>query len=783
MADVVGMDRRDGVDQQRRPVTPTAVGDLVHHSLGAQRQRTLSLTLLVVAIAGTGLIGVGLIGGWRLDPVAARMAPDVPSPTAPTRSPSTSPELTSTPTDVPETAFRSERYAYSLEMGKIADTWRLFAAASSTWEGSRPSQHEETDRFSRIGESRPTLEIAAHPLQLGMSDQTFLATYVGVPTEAQRAIVSCAMAFGPLTESYVAPDGAWHLLPTVAHRTWVRAVCDRIDGVIIGGGLAHVVTLANRDLHLDAFERVLAALELDGGLVESDVHLKRYEYTVRVPAGWRVEPATTDWSADNDRSPTAVDAFVEELGGSGRTTTFSVAARTIRPGADLERWAAENVPPPLQYRSAAPHHHCVYGGMTMETVVPSWVADEIAGVRGYVRDLCGELDGVIIVGDRVFHFNLRTTARPARGNRAVFREWVERLTFDKRQTTIVDFKSARGAKSFVSQSYGYSISVPVDWRITPASATWTAEVAAAQDMDIFAGPAESGSPTLSIAARQKPIEISEDRFVADAAPLPDAVRLNGPAVYCDFGGTVLERGPIPPWETEVIGGHRARVRSMCGTVDAVVLVGDRGFVFSLRSGVTTRGDIDRFHELMASVRFADTFDLDGGQQTSEPMRSFSSDRYGYSIGYPLGWRAVPAVERWDGDGSWTDRMADRFIDPSGKERSFIVVSAPLAGGIVDEAWLARFVPRPKGTGGSYCVLTMESGGHIMPDATQAWTEAIVAGRPARARPLCGGAAGVQAVLTVGDRVYVLWLMVPFFSHSFGATDTFNQIADTFRIDP
>ena len=75
---------------------------------------------------------------------------------------------------------------------------------------------------------------------------------------------------------------------------------------------------------------------------------------------------------------------------------------------------------------------------------------------------------------------------------------------------------------------------------------------------------------------------------------------------------------------------------MCGTVDAVVFVGNRGYLFTLESGHSTAGDLERFRGLVASVRFDDG------------LVRFVSDAYGYSIRYPRGWEAIPAVQPWEG---------------------------------------------------------------------------------------------------------------------------------------
>ena len=108
-----------------------------------------------------------------------------------------------------------------------------------------------------------------------------------------------------------------------------------------------------------------------------------------------------------------------------------------------------------------------------------------------------------------------------------------------------------------------------------------------------------------------------------------------------------------------------------------------------------------------------------------------------------------------------------------------MTARPLRSGVLDEAWLANYVPDPGAVSGTIC---RNADGapksywrYARTQGGATWREAMVAGRPARLRGLCGQ---VQAVIQVGDTAFVLTSI---------RRDTdetaFREIADTFRVVP
>jgi hypothetical protein len=309
------------------------------------------------------------------------------------------------------------------------------------------------------------------------------------------------------------------------------------------------------------------------------------------------------------------------------------------------------------------------------------------------------------------------------------------------------------------------LEVPGGWTAVPATESWGGSGRPSSSAaDALVGPRAMGAPRLTIAAQTKPGDVSEDRFVADAAPLPDAVRTDGPTVSCAFGDSIVERGPVPStWAVDVIGGHRARLRAMCGTVDAVVFVGNRGYLFTLESGQATTGDLERFRDLVASVRFDDG------------LVRFVSDVYGYSLRYPRGWQAIPASQPWEGGSS--EEGIDRFAQ--GTDRSlarFGVAAHPLEAGQTEDGWIASYVPRIKGLIGTTC--RFGSTHVIAPEANASWQPTMIDGRSARLRAACGRVDGV-----IFDDGIGYWLTLSTNERRTDAdVSAFNQLADTIDLD-
>ena len=367
--------------------------------------------------------------------------------------------------------------------------------------------------------------------------------------------------------------------------------------------------------------------------------------------------------------------------------------------------------------------------------------------RTLVRGTCTAVDAVVFIDEMAYVLKLSQSSMQL----WAFDELLSALSFDEPPAALT------------SPRYGYSIELTRDWQIAPSTREWTGP-----GRPLVPCPMPPRTLTRLRASRSPPARSppkrAEDRFITDAAPLPVNVRLNGPVVRCVFGDTVLERGPIPPWETEVIGGHRARVRSMCGTVDAVVFVGGRGYLFTLTSGSGTAGDLERFRRLVASVRF------DDGRTT------FVSDAYGYSVRIPGDWQATPASAPWAG-GIRDDLALDRFTaGAGGPTPQFTVTARAVDASMTETDWIGKFAPNITQMAGTAC--RFGSGYVLAPDPDASWHPATIDGREALVRAACGRIDGVVFSDGIG-----YWMRLTTSERRTGADlAAFYLLADTIDLD-
>jgi hypothetical protein len=379
------------------------------------------------------------------------------------------------------------------------------------------------------------------------------------------------------------------------------------------------------------------------------------------------------------------------------------------------------------------------------------------------------VDAVVVVGSRGYVFSL-VSGQETTGDLERFRELIASVRFDE------------GRELFVSDQYGYSLAIPADWQARPASAPWVGGTGDDLTLDTF--PSAAGSPTARFTVAAHAIDEGTTEAAWIETFVPRVTQLFGRS--CRFGSLhVLYPDADASWRTATIDGRDGLIRAVCGRVDGVVFSDGYGYWMRLTSSEPRTGaDVGTFD------LFADTIDLDAvtpslvtphEAESSAPTRLFTSKRFGYTIRYPAGWTAASAPRRKQGEALEAGRTADEFTAPAGDPRTFTLTSRTLGGDVVDETWLGTFVPNPRSIRGSACL--QADGTPTSVDryaaANVAWSETVVGGRPARMRAVCGH---VQAVLTVGERAYVLWLATKARSPG-GDTYAFRQIADTFRIAP
>ena len=194
---------------------------------------------------------------------------------------------------------------------------------------------------------------------------------------------------------------------------------------------------------------------------------------------------------------------------------------------------------------------------------------------------------------------------------------------------------------------------------------------------------------------------------------------------------------------------------MCGTVDAVLFVGDRGYLFTLESGHATTGELERFRDLVASISF------DDGQRHRR-------NAYGYSVRYPGDWQVSPATTPWAGDTSG-DRGKDVIFSSGTQRLRFTVVAHPAMASMTQDEWVKVHVPVARPNCGT---------GLIMPQPDLRWQVATIDGRSAKLRSAC---SRVDAVVFANGFGY--WLRLSTSERRpDGDLAAFNLFADSLDLD-
>ena len=147
-------------------------------------------------------------------------------------------------------------------------------------------------------------------------------------------------------------------------------------------------------------------------------------------------------------------------------------------------------------------------------------------------------------------------------------------------------KTPTPTTSFTSPVYGYTVSYPKGWVVTPATTVWINGKNSQGDSgvsDIFQSP---GKPRVEIAVQQIPAGWSAAKWESDFLPHPVPAQMA--ACY-----------PRPQdWAAVTIAGHRGGLLgrvSWCGFTEGVVVIGPRGYV--------VKGVVD------PNTLTADTFDM------------------------------------------------------------------------------------------------------------------------------------------------------------------------------
>jgi hypothetical protein len=124
---------------------------------------------------------------------------------------------------------------------------------------------------------------------------------------------------------------------------------------------------------------------------------ENYGYSIRYPADWRVDPATTFWSPPEWKANGSDIGELDLIAPVGDDALFRAASALAPDAASVDDWIAEFI-------TFSPTADCNPPRETLEPVV-------IDGKAGRLRGFCGnppatEIEATVVVGNRVYVFTL-----------------------------------------------------------------------------------------------------------------------------------------------------------------------------------------------------------------------------------------------------------------------------------------------------------------------------------------------------------------------------------------
>lgn len=289
-----------------------------------------------------------------------------------------------------------------------------------------------------------------------------------------------------------------------------------------------------------------------------------YGYSVDRPAGWQITPATIRWpdgAAYVGRTPEWFDVFVQGDPSFPNVGYNGVGAQPIPDGSTAEEWMRG-----YAERQAASTYACKGPAEAWTDAVVGTLAVRRIDIICDGRLPSGEdatgwhsAEVVFVVGDMGYVI---------RGNP----EGLDSLLHSLRPAVAT---ASQPPASFTSPLYGYTVSRPADWVVTPATVPWQVATTLGTNhatFDSFEGPAaEEDYVRVIVAAQPVPTAMTPADWMLD-----NAQRQAASGRDC--------KGAVDAWADAIVGELEIRrVDLTCygmGLSDVAFVVDGTGYVMS-----------------------------------------------------------------------------------------------------------------------------------------------------------------------------------------------------------
>ena len=241
------------------------------------------------------------------------------------------------------------------------------------------------------------------------------------------------------------------------------------------------------------------------------------------------------------------------------------------------------------------------------------------------------------------------------------------LTTDIGRPTEAPSASASGTPSFTftSSRYGYTVDVPAEWAVNPATVPWRDGTTCCNDGegDSFQAPRSlfPDFDSVLVAVQRVPDAMTSDDWLVQHAHQQESSGRD-----C--------KGPVEDWAETTVGSLAVRRLDLeCQGIrlsDVAFVIDGMGYIMSGNSPVITA--------------FLSNF------RPGAPSVSFTSPLYGYTVDVPAGWAITSATVPWPERTTLTTRYMDAFASPQSLNPEFDsvhVAAQPVPDGMTPDAWL------------------------------------------------------------------------------------------------